>query len=203
MEDNNNEHDENEHEQELFQTLVTRAASYTNNFDNHVDKSPSHQTNKRSKRNAVYIKCRSHNPPSKKNDQWRSENSDCSSCVLFNPNDSLPNGVLPTRKAIIDNLLHLKDEASSDGQTQSSPTWSLSKDIALHWIFCNVYPKSPNSIQFTFEKLWDDLKYLRNYDNKKKNDSYWKRYDKFVEKVHLVPDLIESDDERRKVHEKL
>ena len=64
-------------------------------------------------------------------------------------------------------------------------------------------PKSPNSIQFTVEKLWDDLKYLRNYDNKKKNDSYWKRYDKFVEKVHLVPDLIESDDERRKVHKKL
>ena len=46
MENNNNEHNENEHEQELFQTLVTRAASYTNNFDNHVDKSPSHQTNK-------------------------------------------------------------------------------------------------------------------------------------------------------------
>ena len=90
-----------------------------------------------------------------------------------------------------------------DGQTQSSPTWSLSKDIALHWIFCNVYPKSPNSIQFTVEKLWDDLKYLGNYDNKKKNDSYWKRYDKFVEKVHLVPDLIESDVEIRKVHEKL
>ena len=132
-------------EKELFNTLVTRAATYVKPLQFHEATSSSPQPTKRRKRNSFFIKCSKHNPPSKKNDIWKTENIECSSCVLFNPSENLPNGVLPTRKAIIENLLQMKEEASTKGQSSKlSQSWLLSKDIALHWIFCNIYPKSPS-----------------------------------------------------------
>ena len=194
-----------EDENELFDTLKTRAATYVKPYK--LDKAAfsSPQLSKRSKRNSVFIKCSMHNPISKKNDVWKPENSQCSSCVLFNPSEYLPNGILPSRKSIIENLLQMKEVAATKGQkgNKISQSWLLSKDVALHWIFCNVYPKTPRSIQFIIDALWNDFKYLRYYDNRKKNNTYWGKYDSFVKSLNLVPDFIETNMDRRRLQEKL
>ena len=123
--------EEVENEEELFRTLVTRANSFQ--FHDTSNIPPPRQSIKHSKRNTTYIKCTLHNPKSKKGDLWKPENTDCSSCILFDPSENLPNGVLPTRKATIESLLHLKEAAATKGQTNTvSPKWLLSKDTALY-----------------------------------------------------------------------
>ena len=186
-------------EEDVFLTLQTRAASFIKQIP------PTSEPVKRSgKRNAAYLKCVDHNPPSKKNDKWKPENNSCPSCILFNATESLPNGVLPTRKSILENVQYFKDLASCEGQSQqASPTWLVSKDIDLHWIFCNVYPKPPNSVQYVVESLWKELHYLRSRDNKKKNPDYWKKYQSFITVIDLVPDFVESNPDRRQAQEKL
>ena len=132
------------------------------------------------------------------------ENANCLSCVVFNPEYSFPNGVLPTRHAIIETLLHIKDTASSTGQSQqASSSWLVSKDVVLHWIFCNVYPQTPNSVQYVVDSLWKEFQYLRDYPNKRKGPAYWTRYGSFISDLKLVPDFIELDTKRRKAQEKL
>ena len=84
-----------EEDQKFYIELVTRASTYNRPFyleseDNHplTHKSPS-------KRNTLYLKCKVHSPTSKKNDHWKQENTDCYSCFVFNPSNSLANGDLP------------------------------------------------------------------------------------------------------------
>ena len=134
---------------------------------------------------------------------WKSENSNCQSCILFCPSEQFPNGVLPTRKAIIESILYLKDNASGDGQNQASICWLVSKDVALHWIFCNVYPKSPQSVRFIVETLWEEFQYLRNYVHSKKKETYWKKYKEFLSTINSVPDFIEPNSSRVRLQEKL
>ena len=161
-------------EEELFRTLVTRANSYQFHDTSNIPPPP--QSIKHRKGNTTYIKSTLHNPKSKKGDQWKLENTDCSSCILFNPSEHLPNGVLPIRKAIIESLLHLKEAAATKGQTNAaSPKWLLSKDTALHWIFCNIYPKHLWSIVVVVENLWSEYIHLKDYPNSKKNKTYCDR----------------------------
>ena len=60
---------------------------------------------------------------------------------------SSPNGVFPTRKAVLEDLLHFKDLTPCKGQLQqASSSWLMLKEVVFHWIFWNIYPKTPNRI---------------------------------------------------------
>lgn len=191
-------------EQDLYNILVTRAATYHINKNLvEVTSSSPNEISKKSKRNATFIKCKAHNPQSKKNDKWKHENSLCSSCILFSPSEHLPNGVLPTRRAILENLMTLRTDISQRNKENASPSWILSRDIVLHWIFCNLYPKTPNAVQFIVDSLWKDYEYLKHHDNKKKKETYWNRYNLFLNTLNLVPDFLETNETRRKRQEKI
>ena len=117
-------------EEELFKALVKKVNSYQFHDTSYI---PPPESIKYSRRYTTYIKCTLHNPKSKKGDLWKTEYTACSSYILFNTSEHLPNGVLPIRKAILESLLHLKEAAATKGQTNAvSPKWLLSKDIALH-----------------------------------------------------------------------
>ena len=191
-------------EQDLYNILVTRAATYhiTKNSVEVTSSSPN-DISKRSKRNAIFLKCKTHNPQSKKNDKWKPENSSCTSCILFSPSKHLPNSILPTRRAILENLMTLRSDISQRNKANASPSWILSKDIVLHWIFCNLYPKSPNAIQFIVDSLWKDYEYLKHHDNKRKKEKYWDKYESFLNNLNLVPDFLETNETRRKMQEKI
>ena len=188
-------------ELDVYNTLVTRAKTYF------VQESsePTQPTipAKRSKRNTAYIKCSVHNPPTKKNDTWAVENSNCASCTLFNPNSAFPNGVLPTRRAIIELLIHMKQNNIGGGAKAAPAHWLISNDIALHWIFCNVYPRTPQNIKYDVDKLWSEYISLKDYVHAKKNTAYWERYNDFAQKLHLVPDYFEKNNARVKIQEDL
>ena len=183
-------------EEELFRALVKRANSYQFHDTSNI---PPPQSIKHSKRYTTYIRCTLHNPKSKKGDLWKPENTAYSSYILFNTSEHLPNGVLPTRKAIIESLLHLKEAAATKGQTNTvSPKWLLSKDIGLHWIFCNVYLKHLWSIVVVVENLWSEYIHLKDYPNSKKNKTYWACYNTFLLTINMVPDFTETDNKRLK-----
>lgn len=139
-----------EEDQKSYQELVTRASSYSKTFPLECaeNESPAPNHKSFSKRNTLYLKCIVHNPKSKNNDQWKPENTECPSCVVFNPSNSLPNGILPTNLSVIQNLIFYKDILSKKGQKNNAAAdYSVSKDVALHWIFCNVYPITLHAIQ--------------------------------------------------------
>ena len=185
-------------EQKYFDELNTRASSYKK-----VDETePPAPSIKRSKRNHAFLKCKEHNPASKKNDSWTSENASCQSCFIFKPADSLPNGVLPTRRAIIEYLVHLKERESVKGKTETTAEWLLAKDVALHWIFCNVYPMSPYNIQLKVCELWEQYVKIKDYVHKKKGDKYWSDYNCFISTLNQVFDFIATE-QRTKIQEKL
>ena len=75
------------------------------------------------------------------------------------------------------------------GGAKAAPAhWLISNDIALHWIFCNVYPRTPQNIKYDVDKLWSEYISLKDYVHAKKNTAYWERYNDFAQKLHLVPD---------------
>ena len=132
-----------EDDQNYYQELVTRAASYIRPclLESEDNEPSAHRLAIASKRNTLYLKCKVLNSTSKKNDYWKQENADCHSCFVFNSSDNLPNGVLPTNLSAIQLLISYKDIIAKKGQKwNSSPEYSAAKDVALHWIFCNVYP---------------------------------------------------------------
>ena len=191
-------------EEELFKSLQTRASAYAREEKTELE-SPVSTAKKQSKRNSSFIKCKVHNPKTKKNDIWTKDNSECSSCLLICPRSSFPNGVLPTRKSILQLLVSVKQSKAVQGagSSKESASWLVSKDIALHWIFCNVYPQKPGVIQRDVDSLEKEYNYLRYYVNSKKGTEYWGRFQSFIDTINMVPDFIASTDSRRRIQEKL
>ena len=194
-----------EEDQKSYQELVTRASSYSKPFPlecaENEPPSPNHKSF--SKRNTLYLKCKVHNPISKKNDHWKPENTECPSCFVFNPSNSLPNGILPTNLSVIQNLISYKDILAKKGQKCNvAADYSVSKDVALHWIFCNVYPITLQCIQRKVEILFDEFIHLKDYVHKKKKDKYWNDLSQFTEKLSSIFD-IRADETQTKKQEKL
>ena len=183
-----------EEKQTFYEELVTRAASYKRPVIE-LDSGSPQPSIKRSKRNSSFLKSKEH--------FWKPENSSYQSCFILNLSDSLPNGVLPTRKSILEYLMYLKEEESVKGQTKThgSPEWLLSKDIALHWIFCNVYPVNVQCIQQKVYTLWAEFKSIINYDNKKKREKYWFDYEMFVSQLNQTFDF-KAEEGSTKIQEK-
>lgn len=64
-------------------------------------------------------------------------------------------------------------------------------------------PPPPSAHTDTHTPAWHILDRLRHYDNKKKNLEYWSRYQSFINLIHLVPGLIESNSDGKQAQEKL
>ena len=84
----------NEDEQKYYEELATRASTYSRYVEPEKPLTFCKLTLPR--RNGMFLKCRKHNPLSKKNDHWEPENAACQSCFVFNPTNMFPNGVTYT-----------------------------------------------------------------------------------------------------------
>ena len=195
LENMNEEEKVTDDEQKSFEELATRSAAYMKSAVPLSDGFSSEDHRKSSKRNLWFLKCCEHNPKSKRNDTWANGNVTCPSCFVFSPSTSFPSGVLPTNISIIQQLMGYKETRSkqggvSDRMMQSgSPEWQVSNDVALHWIFCNVYPCATISIIKKVESLYSEFLRLRRYVHDKKKETYWTDYTSFTEKLSSIMDV--------------
>ena len=187
-----------EEELKYYKELETRASRYSRDVD--TSDTPLQSSSRTlPRRNNTYIKCREHDPKSK-NDHWKPENAACPSCFIFNSSTTFPNGVLPTHMSIIQLLLGYKEIKSKEGEVvrNVSGEWLVSVDIALHWIFCNVYPSTTVTIHKKVSKFWYDFKRLKNYPHAKKGDTYWKDVALFTAQLSTIMDVRGDDSQTKK-----
>ena len=118
-----------EEEQEQFHLLVTRAKEY----DLHEGQvSASTPKPKLLKRNATFVKCREH--VNLTNTRWETVNEDCNMCMNFEVKRHLKNGLLPRGKDVLEYLLTIKADNSSQHDINNERQCAM--DIILQWIYC-------------------------------------------------------------------
>ena len=69
----------NNEEQTQYQELLEIASPHKNSLIN----STPQRTQRKSERNANFMKCCEHNPKEKCGDTWTTTNANCDSCVMF------------------------------------------------------------------------------------------------------------------------
>ena len=71
----------------------------------------------------------------------------------------LPNGILPDRKCIIENMMYLlrPTRAGSTQRSKEDAASILSDILQEHWIFCNIYTLTSRSIKLKILKLYDEF----------------------------------------------
>ena len=178
---------DNDNEDEYL-TLITRAQEYQRSCDNPLS-SPSSSTKKKSplpKRNSMYLKCKAHTT-TQKNDKWSQENTTCSSCLKYEIREEFRPGLLPLEKDVLEYLLTLKSKQW--GKQQGNATL-VSKDIKLHWVYCNVYTLSVRQIKRKVDRMYERYDYLKKVSNNKKKGTYWTKYSEFIISQNSLFDVL-------------
>ena len=193
--------DGDEFQAECFE-LQTRAKSY-NTSPNLLQSPPTSTANssRASSRYNNYLKCITHCPRSRKGDRWLKENDSCNSCVTFNSGFSeFSNGKLPRNKDIIERLIYIKSQRSGkkDKRGQIDCEREVALDVCLHWIYCNVYPLSVEQVTRKLQSLYSSYSYIRYYDDSRKKETYWKKYDDFVNQLKSLFDIPTAKSHRIK-----
>ena len=66
----------------------------------------------------------------------------------------------------------------------------LASTVALHWIFCNVYPQSLKTIREKIQSLKDEIDGLKKYPKKKRGSPYYSKLENFVAHCRSLFDVI-------------
>jgi hypothetical protein len=128
---------------EEFEVLLTYASNLEND-EQHEDQPSAPSRSISSGRHSLFLKCEEHDIGKS---LWSiSVNGKCDKCISFTKEDSLPQGKLSTKFEILCYLLTQNEENKHHGQTVVTPSDFASK-LALHWIFCNVYPQTLTTIR--------------------------------------------------------
>ena len=181
-------------ENDEFEILVTRASSYEKSVLG-LEEKPDNIRSKSSERNKFFFLCESHDDSK----LWSTAiNNPCPNCLNFEVTNSLPAGKLPTKLQVICFILTQK---KLNIRSQCSSWKALACDLALHWIFCNVYPKSLKTIAKKLEECHKECLSLRKVQKSKRGVTYWKRYNDFAESCSTLFDIL-GNKEQIKVSEK-
>ena len=74
----------------------------------------------------------------------------------------------------------------------------MTVDIALHWLYCNVYPYHTKTILRKVHELFKEYSRLRRYVPRKRGEKYWKDFGVFTETLNLVLDVRADYDSTRR-----
>ena len=133
--------------------------------------------------------------------QWStSVNGKCDKCIIFPKLDSLPPGKLPTKYEVLCYILSKGDESRRCGQ---SLLWNvLASNLALHWIFCNVYPKTLTSIRSQLKKCKEEYDSLKKCPKTKRSKTHFLKLDAFIQSSNNLFDIV-GDYHQTKRQEKI
>ena len=183
-----------------MQILLTRASSFVKLENQPGTSSRKITTPHRSNspgRFSHFFKCETHDSIDK--NEWTANNGQCDKCILFGKLDSFPLGKLPTKREILCYIITKNQENKSQGN--SIPWADYASDLALHWIFCNVYPQTLKTIKKKLQECLDQYQQLKKTQRQKRGRTYHERLDLFVKSCDTLFDII-GDKDQIKAQEK-
>ena len=119
---------------------------------------------------------------------------------IYKEQPDFPNGVLPCKKTIIENMLYLM-RPNRAGQAQRSKEHAavvLSELLHEHWVFCNIYTTRLRHIQTKILKLYADFILLLQTRKNRLNTNYEKKVADFNTQCQHIFDVFCEDSNRRK-----
>ena len=120
--------------------------------------------------------------------------------VVYIESDSLPIGVLPTRKDIIQSMMYLlrPQRAGQAQRTRDYAAHILSYVVNDHWLFCNIYTMRPRHIEKHILQLYKQFNNLIQTRSSRRNEAYLKRVEDFNNESMKLFDVFCQDEETRK-----
>ena len=114
----------------------------------------------------------------------------------FSTRDSFPPGVLPTKRHIIERILHLKNFR----------TFNAANDIAREfydrWVWCNVYPIHLYTISKKVQSFVNCFSALDRWSKKKRGEAFLQKVKEFMSTIDEIFDVFCADDKQRRILEK-
>ena len=140
----------------------------------------------RSDRHSHFLMCEDHDTGK----PWsNSVNGKCDGCINFVKSESLPHGKLPTKFEILSFLMSLNSENKQYGQPVVNLV-DLASHLALHWIFCTVYPQTLKTIRTKLQDCRNEYRNLKKVSKKKRGKTYYSNLDIFVKSCNSLFDII-------------
>ena len=187
---------ENSDENDDYDLLITRASKYNRETEATAladvgNVKPTRVT----VRGKNFFLCEEHGKKDSKNSNWKwlPSNADCTSCIMYETRDSLPNGLLPKWKEVLEYLITMR---SNNNGMQVNNIRLCATDLALHWIFCTVYLHTIAAIEHAISKLDESYKVLKKSASKKSiSASHWAKYSLFLQQQKNLFDIKESKEQ--------
>ena len=88
--------------------------------------------------------------------------------MLFPSSSQLPLQRLPIAWEVLSYYLTKKSEVgTAGGMYRDDPLYQSATDVMMHWVFCNVYTISFETVKKHLKQLFDNYRSLKNYPKKK------------------------------------
>ena len=110
----------------------------------------------------------------------------------FTSRDSFPPGVLPTKRQVIGQILHIKNFRT---ETVAN---DIAEEIHNRWVWCNVYPIHTYTISKKVYNLVASFSSLDRWSKSKRGNAFLQRESEFMQTIDDLFDAFCVDDEQRK-----
>jgi len=123
--------------------------------------------------------------------------------VVYTPD--FPNGVLPVKRVIIENMIYLMrpQRAGQSQRSKNDAAFLLSEMLQDHWIFCNIYTIAVRHIKAKIIQLYNDFTNLVQTRKNRRNERYNNRVRDFNASAVKLFDIFCEDESKRKKLEEL
>lgn len=114
----------------------------------------------------------------------------------FTSIESFPPGILPTKRQVIERILHWKNFRTEDAAR------AIAKELHDRWIWCNVYPLQMGTITKKIQAIVTLFSSLDRWSKKKRGDTFLDRESQFMQDADQLFNVYCSDAEQRRKMEK-
>ena len=176
---------------EDFNDLVEYVSNESEKEKQSEEKKERPSSAKKFGRHSHFLKCENHHHEK----EW--SKGECTKCILFTKSNTLPPGKLPNKHEVLSFLLTKGEDNFGKGEKRSI-LHEAASCLALHWIYCNVYPISLKSIKKKLVHLKDEYRTLKKICHSKRGKAYFAKLDDFVLSCGKLFDIIGDSQQIRK-----
>ena len=116
--------------------------------------------------------------------------------TLLTSRDCFPPGVLPTKRQVIERILHIKNFRTETAAND------IAEEIPNRWVWCNVYPIHTYTISKKVYNLVASFNSLDRWSKSKRGNAFLQRESEFMQTIDDLFDVFCVDDQQRKNQEK-
>ena len=114
----------------------------------------------------------------------------------FSTRDSFLPGVLPTKRHVIERILHLKNFRTFNAAND------IAREIYDRWVWCNVYPIHLYTISKKVQSFVNCFSALDRWSKKKRGEAFLQKEKEFMSTIDEIFDVFCADDKQRRILEK-